>query len=421
MRKFIFLIVALVLTGTGCGGRGEEGRHAGHAERATAPAEKKTTRYHCPMHPHYISDRPGDCPICGMKLVPIEEEGITVSVPGLADVKISPERQQLIGVKTGAVERRPLSRAIRAVGKVDYDERKVTHIHARIQGWIQRLFVDYTGQLVRKHQPLFTIYSPELVATQEEYLLALRAKRSLQDNPFPDVASGSATLLEAARRRLLLWEVPEAQIAELERTGRPLTEVSILSHSDGFVIEKKALEGMRVEAGEDLYVLADLSNVWVYADIYEYELPLVKVGQGATVGLSYAQGESFRGKVVYVYPYMESQTRTARVRVELHNPGWKLKPGMFANVEIRTEQGEGLAVPGSAVLDSGERKVVFVDRGEGRFEPREVRLGVRVGKDFEVLQGLSEGERVITSANFLIDSESQIKAALEGMGGHAHD
>ncbi|MSS73167.1 MAG: efflux RND transporter periplasmic adaptor subunit [Candidatus Latescibacteria bacterium] len=424
MRKFIFLAVAAVaLLWVGCAGKEKKeeiARNDGHAGQATAPAEKKATRYHCPMHPSYISDKPGDCPICGMKLTPIEEEVITVSLPGLADVKISPERQQLIGVRMDVVERRPLNKAIRAGGRVDYDERKVAHIHTRIEGWIKKLFVDYTGQLVKKHQPLFTIYSPELVATQEEYLLALRAKRSLQGNPFQDVASGSATLLEAARRRLLLWEISEAQIAELERTGRPLMEVVIASHSDGFVIEKKALEGMRVEAGEDLYVLADLSGVWVYADIYEYELAPVRVGQEATVTLNAYPGEAFRGKVVYIYPYVEAQTRTARVRVELPNPGWRLKPGMFADVEIRTERGEGLVVPGSAVLDSGERKVVFVDRGEGRFEPREVQLGGRAGEDFEVLQGLSEGERVITSANFLIDSESQIKAALGAMAGHPH-
>lgn len=437
MRKHILLIVvvALPLLWIGCAkkGNGEAARREGHTEKAVASAEhkghevaskeKKAAKYHCPMHPSYVSDRPGDCPICNMKLVPIQEqeEAITVSVPGLADVKISPKRQQLIGVKMGTVARRTLERTIRAVGKVDYDERKVAHIHTRVDGWIKRLFVDYTGQLVQNHQPMFTIYSPELVATQEEYLLALRAKRSLQDNPFQDVASGSASLLESARRRLLLWEVSEAQIAELERTGKPVMDVAIASHSDGFVIEKKALEGMRVEAGDELYVIADLSDVWVYADIFEYELAPVRVGQEATVTLTAYPGEAFSGKVVYIYPYVEAQTRTARVRVELPNPGWRLKPGMFASVEIRTERGEGLVVPGSAVLDSGERKVVFVDRGEGRFEPREVKLGGRAGEDFEVLQGLSEGERVITSASFLIDSESQIKAALGTMGGHTHD
>jgi RND family efflux transporter MFP subunit len=433
--RMLFVIIGVVappLLWMGCDGGGKKEEIARQEGQAAAPAEheghtmapeaKKAAKYHCPMHPSYVSDRPGDCPICNMKLVPVEEQekAITVSVPGQAEVTISPERQQLIGVKTGLVERLPLEKAIRTVGKVDYAERRLAHIHTRVEGWIKRLMVDYTGQFVKKHQPLFTIYSPELVATQEEYLLALRAKKSLKDNPFQGVASGSSALLEAARRRLLLWEMPEDQIAELERTGRPLMEVAILSHSDGFVIEKKALEGMRVEAGDELYLIADLSDVWIYADIYEYELPLVRAGQQAMVNLPYYPGEAFRGKVVYIYPYLESQTRTAKVRVEFPNPDWRLKPGMFANVEIETERGEGLVVPGSAVLDSGERRIVFVDRGEGRFEPREVKLGGRSGEGFEVLQGLSEGERVITSANFLIDSESQIKAALGAMAGHPH-
>lgn len=394
----------------------------GHEGHATGTTGENALKYHCPMHPSYIADKPGECPICGMTLVPLEEqeEPITIAVPGLAEVRISPERQQLIGVRTGAVERRLLDKTIRTVGKVDYDERKVAHVHTRIDGWIKEIFVNYTGQLVKMHQPLFTLYSPELVATQEEYLLALRARQRLGDNPFQDVAAGSAGLLEAARRRLLLWEVSASQIAELERTGKPLMEVTINSHSEGFVVEKKALEGMRVEGGEDLYMLADLSDVWVYADIYEYELPLVEVGQQAAVRLSYYPGEEFRGEVVYIYPYLDSQTRTAKVRIEFPNPNWKLKPGMFANVEIQTERGEGLVVPGSAILDSGTRKTVFVDKGEGRFEPREVTLGGRAGDGFEVFSGLQEGEQVITSANFLIDSESQIKAALGAMTGHQH-
>jgi len=391
--------------------------HEGHTMAATG---EKAIRYHCPMHPSYVSDQPGECPICGMDRVPFEEEQVNVPLPGQAEVKISPERQQLIGVRTGPVERRPLDQTIRTVGKVDYDERKVAHVHTRIDGWIKQIFANYTGQLVKKNQPLFTLYSPELVATQEEYLLALRARQRLGDSPFADVAAGSAGLLEAARRRLQLWEVSEGQIAELERSGKPLLEVSILSHSDGFVVEKQALEGMRVEAGEDLYTLADLADVWVLADLYEYELPLVQVGQRAGVTLSYYPGEEFRGEVVYIYPYLESQTRTAKMRVELSNPGWKLKPGMFANVEIQTQRGEGLVVPGSAVLDSGEHRIVFVAKGEGRFEPRQVRLGGRAGEGYEVLAGLEEGEEVLTSANFLIDSESQLKAALGAMSGHQH-
>ncbi|MEW6749485.1 MAG: efflux RND transporter periplasmic adaptor subunit [Candidatus Latescibacterota bacterium] len=428
-------VVALLLVVVGCGGNGQDAGHEGHQAPAAqaqdpasvgheghqaAAAPEGQVQYHCPMHPNYISDRPGECPICGMSLVPLEKEEITVPVAGQAEVRISPERQQLIGVRKGRVERRSLERTIRTVGKVDYDEQKMTHVHTRVDGWIRRLYVNFTGELVKKGQPLFTLYSPELVATQEEYLLALRSSRHLKDNPVPEAAEGAAGLLEAARRRLELFEVTDAQIRQIEGTGKPLTDVTIVAHSEGFVIEKRALEGMRVMEGDDLYTLADLSDVWVQADIYEYELPLVQVGQPATVSLSYYPGEAFQGKVVYIYPYVESETRTAKVRIEFANPGWRLKPGMFANVEIQAEQGEALVVPGNAVLDSGTRRIVFVDLGEGRLQPREVSLGRPTADGFEVLSGLEEGELVVTSANFLIDSESQIKAAMGSMAGHQH-
>ena len=385
----------------------------------TRPKERKILYWRDPMHPQYTSDKPGTAPDCGMTLVPVyegEEEEITVSVPGLAEVKISPERQQLIGVKTGLVERRPLEKVIRTVGKVDYDERNIAHIHTKIEGWIKDLFVNYTGQLVEKGQPLLTIYSPELVSTQEEYLLALKAKRTLGLSKFQEVSSGSESLFEATRRRLLLWDITDDQIKELERTGKVRTTLTLYSPIKGFVVEKMVFEGKKIDSAEELYKIADLSDVWIYADIYEYELPLIRVGQEAAVTLSYYPGETFTGKIVYIYPYVEQMTRTAKARSEFQNPTWKLKPGMYANVEIKTEKGEGLVVPDGAVLDSGTRQIVFVDRGEGRFEPREVKVGMHVADAYEVLEGVSEGERVITSANFLIDSESQLKAAIGGMG-----
>jgi Cu(I)/Ag(I) efflux system membrane fusion protein len=384
---------------------------------AAAPGAAK---YHCPMHPSYVSDKPGECPICGMDLVPFAAEEITVSVPGQAEVRLSPERQQLIGVPREPVRRQPLERTLRAPGRVEYDERRVHHIHARTAGWIRKIYANYTGQRVSKHQPLFTFYSPELEATQAEYLLALKAKQALGDNPFADVAAGASALLEAARGRLLLWEFGEDQLRQLEQLGKPLPEVSIYAHSEGFVVEKTALEGMRAEPGADLYTIADLSVVWVHADLYEHELPLVQVGQEALVSLSYYPGQTFRGEVVFIYPYLDTQTRTGKARIEFANPEGKLKPGMFTQVQIQTARGEGLVIPQSAVLDSGVRRLVFVDRGEGRFEPREVELGGRSGEGFEVLAGLSEGEQVITSANFLIDSESQLKAALGSLSAHQH-
>ncbi len=391
--------------------------HGGHTADSGG---KSAARYHCPMHPGYVADRPGECPICGMNLVPIAEEEITLTMPGHAEVRLSPERQQLIGVQREQVVRQPLERVLRAPGRVDYDERRVDHIHTRTEGWIRELYANYTGQLVKPHQALFSFYSPELEAAQAEYLLALRAVLALGEDPIEEVAEGAAALLSASRSRLLQWEFGEEQLAQLEEAGSPLAEVMVYTHSGGFVVEKRALEGMRAEPGADLYTIADLSVVWIHADLYEHELPQVQVGQEAEVSLSYYPGQRFRGKVVFVYPYVDGQTRTGKARIEFDNPDWKLKPGMFTQVEIETADREGLVVPASAVLDSGNRRLVFVDRGEGRFEPRQVQLGGRSGEGYEVLSGLEEGEMVITSANFLIDSESQLKAALSAMSTHQH-
>ncbi|MGH7411342.1 MAG: efflux RND transporter periplasmic adaptor subunit, partial [Candidatus Methylomirabilis sp.] len=252
----------------------------------------------------------------------------------------------------------------------------------------------------------------------EEYLLALQAKKQVASSPFHQVAASGDSLVEAARRRLLFWDVTPEQIAELERNGRPTKALTMVSPIDGFVIDKMAFEGMRVEPSMVLYKIADLSTVWVYADIYEYELPLVRVGQEATIRLSYSPGQTFRGRVVYVYPYLDSKTRTAKVRFELPNTAdWKLKPGMFADVELNVSMGRQLAIPQEAVLDSGTRQIVFVDQGEGHFEPQEVKLGVRVDNRYEILSGLKPGTRVVASANFFLDSESKLRESMGLMAG----
>lgn len=394
----------------------------GHESQAMPGIEsggaRKIRFYRDPMHPAYTSPVPGKAPDCGMDLVPVYEgeEEVVVTVPGQATVVISPERQQLIGVRTETVKRQGLDRTIRTVGRVDYDERRLAYIHTKIEGWIQRLYVDYTGQFVQKGQPLLTIYSPELVSTQEEYLLALKGQQALKTSRFSDAVSGSRSLVESARRRLSLWDISDKQIEQLEKTGVPQTSMTFYAPIQGFVVEKTAFEGKKIDSSQELYLIADLSHVWVYADIYEYELPLVRVGQRAVVTLTYEPGKSFAGKVVYIYPALDPTTRTARVRLEFANPGWALKPQMYTNVEIQTGGGEGLVVPDGAVLDSGTRQIVFVDQGGGRFEPREVILGMRLAGAYEVLSGLQEGERVITSANFLVDSESQLKAAIGQMG-----
>ncbi len=333
-----------------------------------------------------------------------------------AAVMVSPARRQLIGVKTAAVEEQALETAIRTVGTVDYDERHIRQINLRISGWITHLFADYTGKFVKKGDPIITLYSPDLVSTQEEYLLAKRTLERVKASPVVHVRTGAEAQVESARNRLLLWNLTDEQVAELEQRGRPRTGTTIYSPIDGVVTKKMALQGMYVTPEMNLYEIADLSTVWVYADIYEYELPMVKVGQETIVTLASYPGETFRGRVIYIYPYLNTETRTVKVRMEFPNPHGKLKPGMYGNVELQAKAGKKLAVPQEAVLDSGIRKLVFVDKGEGMYEPREVTLGNKVNHFYPVLSGLKPGEKVVTSATFLIDSESKLMAATSMMG-----
>lgn len=395
------------------------------AKEAEKPSEEKAL-YHCPMHPTYVSDKPGSCPICGMKLVKIEKEEKAETVKigedlELAPVRITPQKQQLIGVKTAPVELRPMEKLLRTVGRVDYNEEKIALIHTKFDGWIEKkLFVDFTGQLVKRGQPLLNIYSPDLVSTQEEYLLALETLEKVKNSPIPETMDGAKRLVEASKKRLLLWNITEEQIKELERTREAKIHLTLYSPIEGFVIRKSAFEGLFVTPAMELYALADLSTVWVFADLYEYEVPMIKMGQKATISLSYYPGEDFEGKVAYIYPYLEMETRTNKVRFDFRNPGYRLKPGMYANVEVKIDLGKLLALPKEAVIDTGKRQIAFVDKGEGLFEPRKVVIGQRVEDYYEVREGLKEGEVVVTSANFLIDSESQLKGAISGMGGMEH-
>lgn len=354
----------------------------------------------------------------GLTMEALEKEGRFREIaPG--SVHISPERQQLIGVRFGAVEKRDLLKVIRTVGRIETDEKRIGIVSPKIGGWVEELYVDFTGRFVRAGEPLLTIYSPELVATQEEYLLALAARRDWAKSPFAEVAEGGSLLAESARRRLKLWDISDAQIQALEESREPKKTLTLYSPFTGHVLEKTVNKGQFIEAGTALFRIADLSVVWLIADIYEYELPAIRLGQAATIRMAYYPGERFTGKATYIYPTLDPQTRTARVRYEFANPHGKLKPEMFTDVEIQVRLGERLAVPEGAVIDTGVRRVVIVDRGAGTFEPREVRLGVKTGEFVEVLDGLTAGERVVTSANFLIDSESRLKEAVGGMG-HSH-
>ena len=340
--------------------------------------------------------------------------------PGQNTITISPERLQTIGVKFDLVKPRSLEKIIRTVGRVEIDERRLAHVNIKLEGWIDKLLVNSTGERVKQGQILFTIYSPELVATQEEYLLALKGRKTLGGSEFPEVAQGAASLLEMTRRRLRLWDITEDHIQDLERTGTVLKTLPIHSPGTGTVIKKVAVAGMRVNPGDELYTIADLSRIWVQADIYEYELPSIKPGQTAKVTLSYDPRTVLTARVGFIYPTLDPQTRTAKVRFELENPGERLKPDMYANVELKIPLGTRLAIPREAILESGERQVIFIHHGGGKLEWRNVKLGVQAGDWVEVAEGLKEGDHIVTSANFLIDSESQLKAAVGGMQGMKH-
>jgi len=387
-------------------------------EKKEEKKEKKILYWVDPMHPVYKSDKPGIAPDCGMQLVPVyagEEGG--KEIPPSGSTMISPTKQQLIGVTYDTVVDEPLTHTIRTGGKVTYDETKIVKINPKIEGWIEKVYVDFTGKLVKKGQPLISIYSPELVSTQQEYLLALKSKEYLSKSPFPEIANSSNSLLESTKKRLEFWDIREDEIREIEKRGKPVKTMTLYAPSSGFVLTRNAFEHQRVMPESELYTIADLSRVWILADIYEYELPLIRLGQTAAIKLSYFPGETFTGRVTYIYPQLDNVTRTLKVRLELSNPDFKLKPDMYTNVEFQINYGKQISVPEEAVLDSGTEQIVFVAHKGGYFEPRKVKLGAKVDKRFIILSGLAPGEKIVTSGNFLIDSESRLKSA---MGGMAH-
>ncbi len=333
-----------------------------------------------------------------------------------ATIQLDAKQRQAIGVTYGTAQRRPLEKVIRTVGRFDYDERKVTAVTLKVSGYVEDLYADYTGKTVRKGEPLFSIYSPDLVSAEQEYLLALQTEQAIGQSRVPSAAESAASLLRASRERLRLWDLRDSEIREIEASGKPRLRRIIRAPASGVVVEKMVVAGQSVQAGMTLYRLADLSTIWVYGDVYEYELPSVKVGQPAEIRLSYVPDRTFHAKVAYLYPTLDAKTHTVKVRFELENADRLLRPEMYGSVELRVPLGERLVVPKSAVLDSGRRQLVFVGSGDGRLEPRDVVLGDRVDDWVEIKQGLSPGERVATSANFLVDSESQIQGADSMMG-----
>lgn len=407
---------------------------------APTSSEPKTL-YTCGMHPQIIQDHPGDCPICGMHLEPVRKanapaaerkiklykstmmpgeisnkpgkdsmgmEMVPVYEEAAAEaqssiISIDPVTIQNMGIRTGIVTRGPLKNIVRTVGVIDYDETTLTDVTVKYKGWIEKLFVDSTGKEVKAGEPLFEIYSPDLVSAQNEYLIAL--------------GTGSANLKASALRKLKNFDVSAEQIATLERTRQLKQTLQVNAQRGGIVVEKMAVQGQMVEAGMKLYRLADLSRVWVLSQVYEQDLPYVKLDQEAQISLSYAPDEKVQGRVAYIYPTLDEKTRTARVRIEVPNPARLLKPGMFAKVELKAQiAADALLVPDSAILRSGDKNTAFVALEGGKFEPRTVTLGPRgEGGVYQVKSGLAEGERVVTSGQFMLDSESQLKEAIQKM------
>lgn len=337
---------------------------------------------------------------------------------GVSQIFIAPERQQLIGVKSATAERKSVVKEIRTVGRVAYDETKITHIHTKVSGYIEDVFVDYVGKAVKAGDPLFTIYSPDLVATQQEYLLALKSNDLLKDSAFPWVSAGSNNLLEAAKQRLLLWDITPAEIETLQQSGQVKRALNIYSHVSGVVMERQAYHhGKYVTPDMDLYMLVDLSNVWVLGEANESDLSFLKIGQMAEIELPYSSNlNRRRGRIVFISPTLDPKTRTVQVRVEFPNPDLALKPEMFVNFKLGVDLGRHLLVPADAVLDTGTLQYVFVERGQGYFEPRTVKVGAKTEDSYVIESGLKAGEQVVTAANFILDSESRLKGAFANMG-----
>lgn len=478
---------------------------------ACAGKETAGARYHCPMHPTYVSDKPGDCPICGMRLVPIEEKTAPTTVPayvcpmhpevvsdkpdrcpkcgmklvpkteteqpaaatsgtpsgerkilyyrnpmdptvtspvpmkdsmgmdyvpvyadeleaskeravtGYAPVSLEPEGIARSGIQTVVAEAGSLGQAIRAVGTVVPDERLLTHVHTKVSGWIEKLYVNFTGQYVKKGEPLLEIYSPELLASQEEYLRAKALAQRLATSASAEAKKAAEELAEAAAKRLLLFDVPQDFMAHLDATGTPSRTVMLRAPTAGYVLAKDIFAGKQVEPGMELYMVADLSRVWVEADFYEQEAALLKLGMPTQVTLPYRPGAVFTGPITYIYPWVNPESRTVRVRVELPNPKGELKPDMYANVEVMPAEVPGVVIPDSAVMDTGTRQIAFVEEKPGFFVPREVTVVRRAAGKALVTQGLTAGERVVVKGTFLLDSESRLRAALAAPQGGTND
>ena len=410
-----FLIFALVLLSlAGC-------KREQHAEHATETAAQKAAEvFYCPMHPTVVSDKPGACPICGMSLVKRTEAAPAASGTDLTGISLSPEQRVTANVKTARVALDTHTGEIVTTGRVTFDERRLAQVTAYTAGRIERLHVNFTGESVRRGQAVGTIYSPDLFATQQEYLLALENRARMQRAGFAGARSASEDLVESTRTRLLLSGMTAGQIAQLERTRKPILATTIISPVSGVVTKKLAVEQQYVAQGQPLLEVADLSTVWVEVDVYEQQLPSVRVGDRVEITTAALPGRTFTGKVSFIVPVLEGTTRTARVRVELPNPGLQLKPDMYANARIvGAPAPPHIMVPAAAVVDRGQQQFVWVETQPGSYEPRRVTTGGRHGNSIVIASGLEEGEVVVVEGGFLLDSEAQLRGATEGAG-HEH-
>lgn len=387
-----------------------------YADGGAAPAapERKILHYRDPQNPQYTSNQPGINPETGNDLQPVYAEDAT-TIPAGA-LQVTPERQQLIGLRYGEATYESSAQEFRSVGRVAVDETRTTRVHARVEGWIERVEADFVGQLISKGQPLLTLYSPELLATQQELLLALQARTMMSKSSLHEARTNSDALVEAARRRLELWNFNRNQIETVEKSGKPIQSVTIFAPAGGFITARNAFPGQKIAPDTELYAIADLTRVWIMADVFESDAPSVRVGLPATITSPNDPTVRLQARVTYIQPQVDPATRTLKVRLELNNPGYRLKPEMFVDVIFRVGGSNMLTVPSEAVLDTGTIQTVFIDRGNGLLEPRHVEIGRRLGDRVQILRGLSPAERIVVSGAFLLNSESQLKSAMAGMG-----
>jgi Cu(I)/Ag(I) efflux system membrane fusion protein len=425
LNKKIALPLIMLLLVAIAGGGWYAWQHAGHDHATEGKAAQGKQLYTCSMHPFIIKDKPGTCPICGMELIK-KIEGAAAGgaqtpeqqqqADMLGHVSLSPTQRVMANVATVAAKKSALSKEINAVGIVQFDQSRQAKVTAWIAGRIDQLHVNTVGSLVSKDKPVAEVYSPDLLATQQEYLLAVKSRDQLKNSSIPAIAQNGAGLVESARQRLMLFGVKESQIAELEKAGKPNIRLPIYTPLSGIVIEKMVQQGQYVNTGEVLFNIADLSTVWVEVEVYENEFPNIHVGQTVEIRSQSFPGRPFTGRIVFIYPFLDPKTRTVKARVEMPNPGMKLKPDMFVNAIIKVPLGSAIVVPVTAVIDTGKRQVVWVETSAGMFEPRDVQVGQQSDDKIQILSGLTQGDKVAVSGGYLIDSESQLK----GAGGQDH-